>query len=798
MVTAVFGLADWWLIRPIPGVSHPNKLIDIEFKRSRDAFEDMQVSDATVRTLTENIQGLRGVAGAIPVDATATLPGQTPQPIDGVVVDGDYFGILGVVPDTGRLFAPEELDPSEPAAGIVLSQSFASELFSQPRLAVGKILRINDADYRVIGVTGGGFRGTDRQYPVDAWFPPAAFAPLLYDPAMTLARPQVTPITHLFGRLRDGVVVGKVEAELGTVMAGVAPPDGYTENDFRTFLPRAYRGLGVPVLERPTVEESLVLLVGIGLVTFLIACANVVNLFLLRAAERRDELWLRSALGASGSHLFKLHITEGIIIGSCGAPFGLAMAYVLTRMLSGGHVLALAPVRTLPLDWRVGLFAAVAALSAGILASGVSYGLRRKDIGGLLARSGRGIVAGDSTVRALLTSLQVALSVGLLIGAATLVATVTALWRIRLGYDTRNVSTYMMRTSRPEDSADTDPESWVRIGREVQSLPGVISAGFAAPDAPLGDLRGVDLRRPGDVTWRVHGDLIRISAGYFRTFGIDLQAGQTFTDSPAGANAAINMTGAMGETDGGPLPVGAIVLGRSVARALFGTQPAVDQPVLERVFNGTRPLIVTGVVGDAKIEGLRRAADPVVYEPLVPAGRLALVVKSSLDEGHLRELIGNILIATRPDVYIEKSATMTERIAAEMHDERFFLRVIGLLAAVAVALAALGVYSVVAYGTDQRRREFGLRLALGATRNNIVWNVLKSWSTMLVTGTAIGYVAGYAFDHLLAHQFTQTATYGTASYFIATAVVGSVSVIACLVPGMRAAHSEPNEVLHAQ
>ena len=780
--TAVFSLANALLIRPVPGVQAPDELVVVQLSPERGLVTG--ISHANIDDLRAGTPALSGLAGQTPRTVQARASNGAPFEVDAAIIDGEYFEVLGLEPGRGRWFTAAERAPGSAGDVVVISERFRSSRLGGAEDVIGRRLRLNAASYTIVGVAPAGFHGTERTSATDVWLPAAAYGRMWHRPIDAADR-RASIFTELVGRLAPGATAVQAEQQLRATMASLVARYPDENADYVEHVPTVYPGIGVPVGVRPETTRTIRLLFGIVSVLLLIACANVANLLLFRGVSRRGEAAVRRALGASGARLAQQHVAEGLWLSLLGGGAGVVVAVVLSVVFQGQPLPGLPSIDSVALDWRVIAFAFGGAVITGVVFTlAPALAALRMKLSDALRATGRSASADGATLRSALTVLQVAASLALLVGALLLVRTVQNLRDVERGLDPESVLAYGYDPSPQGYDAESARTLRRRLLEEVATLPGIRSAAIASFLPVPGDRMLARLSVPGSDDEPIVAASFDVSAEYFTTLGTRIIAGRAFTtaeqyDPPAAGRG--------------------VVLGVATARALFGDGEAVGRFIEVRGFTGTTQQPVIGVAEDVRLDA-RDDVVPAVYQPLGAAAMSLgfVLVRSGLPHAQTERMIADALGRIDPGIPFFHAESLAAGFSRAIAEERLLARLLGLFAALAVALAAIGLYGVVAYAVARRRREIGIRMALGAQATTVLGLVARQSVTLLAVGVALGTLGGYALSRLLASRIYGVTPLDPATY--AAAIVGFtlLAALATAIPARSATQVDPNEALRQE
>jgi predicted permease len=730
-------------------------------------------------------------------------PGAPTELVQGLVVSGNYFQVLGVEPAIGRLLTPEEDRAPSAAPYVVLNYDFWRSRFRGDPGVVGQTMRLNGYPMTVVGVARRGFRSTD-----------VSIGPHVYFPYMMRGEVLGMPYSRwnnrnsywfqIVGRLKPAANIPHGEGELTAIYKSQEEAERRTGRDPRFIngswpvrLTPAARGYSNTRnrLEKPL----LIVMVVVGLV-LLIACANVANLMLARGAARQREIAVRLAVGASRGRLTAQLLTESVVLAVIGGIAGLAFAYagvkaLLEFMPQAGFTkatLAVAP------DWRLFAFTAAVSLLTGAL-FGLAPALQSTRPSLTLALKEGTPGAGSSRfgLRNALVVTQVALSLLLVIGAGLFTRSMDQLRAIEPGFRRDHAMVVTVDPTRSGYNAPRTRDFYQRLLEGVSRTPGVVSASLGRI-TPLGGSRWNDNVTVEGHTWTATDrarpvDMNAVGPRFFETMGIPVLAGREFRDedSPA-ASEDTPPPSRPGEERPDPAPRFAIV-NESFAKRWFPGQNAVGRRLsLADRFDPARAYEVVGVVGDAHYFGLREAAEPMVYMPVwkARADSRALVVRSDNAAG-VTDAVRRQVASLDPAIPVLSTRTIEEFIDNNILIDRLLATLSGFFGLLALLLAAVGLYGVISYSVTRRTREIGVRMALGAERRSVLWLVARYAGGLVLVGAAIGIPAALALS-----RFVKTFLFGIGPQDAmaiagATVTLLAAAAVAAFLPARRATNVDP-------
>lgn len=781
--TAVVCVVDGVLLRPLP-YPQAERLVAI-WSLTRGETEPWASSPPDFRVFREQASAFEGIGGYY-TTATNLVAAGEPHRLPAARASAEMFSVLGVRPHLGRAFRREEELPGN-ARVVLLSHRAWKGRFGGQASIVGSSLTLDGAPHTVIGVMPASFRFPDRS--AELWLP-MAFSP---DDVLNT---RGNYFVNLVGRLRPGVTLERAESELARIASRIAA-------DY----PQApIRGAQLAGLHQETVGESrrplLLLLAATGLV-LAITCANVAGLLLARAAGRRRELAVRAGLGATRPRLIRQLVTEGLLLSAAGGAAGWGVAWAAV------HLMRTFGPRDIPRLDEVAMDARVLALTLGItVLTGVGFALlpalrstqdqAHEELRGGARQTG---FAGHQRLRRLLVAGQVALALVLLVGSGLLLRSFLAMTRVDPGFRATELVTASLpiRTSAYAEAARTWRFADDLLAR-VQALPQVESAALTSGLSLRGGGWGKRVTF-GDRAMPTAADQVPtvgyrlVSQGYFRTLGVRRIAGRTFeaedrADSPG--VAVVNQTMARRFWPGGT-PVGKTIW--------MGPPEHMISSILPEGFRFPR-LTVIGVVADERFESLEAPPDPEVYQLYAQSTEtspaLYLAVRSARDPALVVADLRKTLREVDPAMPLAEVATVGQLMRESGARRRFGALLVTSFALLALSLAFVGVYGVVAQYVAQRRRELAIRLALGASDAGVVRLVLREGLATALVGAAVGFAVAFGLAGVMREVTFEVGPTDPVTYSASAAVLLAAILLATIVPARRAARLPPAVILSSE
>ncbi len=715
--------------------------------------------------------------------ANLSISGSEPLRLNSALVGANFFDILGAPMELGRGFVAGE-DATGARDVVVLSDHLWRDQFGADRHIIGRTLSINGDDYAVVGVARPAIA-----YPSS----PDAWMPLKFEPWMLEADNRGAHFLLGVARRRPGVSAEQARRDMiavGERLTAEYPTSNTT-----------FGGTAEVLQERMVADAHNALLTMLGAVGFvlLIACANVANLMLVRAAGRQTEIAVRTALGAGRMRIIRQLVTESLLLSVAGTLLGAAIAAWIVDAVVAFAPNGLPRLENIAIDGRVLGFAAVVALMTGIL-----FGLvpatqaARSELGEVLKTGARGSSAGRAAqrTRSALVVAEIALAMVLLVGAGLLIRSFAKLLDVNPGFTPERLTAFDITLPGKKYPIDRDVRrASAQIRTNLSQLPGVqaVSTTFDLPmsNHDMRVLFDIDGRPSPPIDKRMTTQVLPSTANYLSTMGIKLVAGRTFTTA---------------EENWGVPPV--LVINQTLARRYFPNENPIGKHLTLGITHDTTASNsavtaggeIIGIVADVHANGLREDPIPSTYMGwgLMPMNDMSFVVRSRADLPGLATAIREGVHDVDPTMPIYNLRTMEHAVSASVSQPRFYTILLTAFAGLALLLAALGIYGVIAYSVSQRTRELGIRIALGATQQRVTRLVLNQGMALAITGALLGLIAAVWLVRLLATMLYGVApTDGATFAFVSIALVG-VAWLASYLPARRAARVDPVIAMRAE
>lgn len=787
--TAIFSVVDAVLLRPLP-FAHPERLVQIwesDRKTGDDHDSVMAANYLDWKSRSHVFEEIAAHAGT-----SVNLTGLAePERIRAARVSASLFPLLGVQPEIGRVFFPDEDQPGHQRVVVISNRLWKSHLGGDPEI-IGRTITLNNQDYVVVGIMPVAF-ALPLNETSDIW------TPLVFTPEeLTLRNSHYLKV---LARLKPAAVIEQTRIE----MSGIA---AQLEKDY----PKSNEGTGAAVFSLHSeivgdVRKPLLIFLGAVAFILLIACANVANLMLARASARQREIAVRVALGASRWRLIRQMLIESMLLGLAGGGAGLLFALWGIAFLSAAAQKTSVPrAGSIGLDGRVLLFTFAASIVTGLI-FGLAPALQasKPDLNDALKEGGRsaGSLRGSRT-RNLLVVSETALAFVLLVGAGLLINSFLKLRAVDPGLQPQNVLTMNVNLPRQKYS---QPEQVIAFHRQllerVAAVPGVADVGTITALPYGGSTNGfgytIDSPVSGDQPVSIISQ--QASPGFFSTLGIPLVTGRAFNEQ--------DIDGAMA----------VVIISDSMAKRYWPDQDALGRRIKwgNKEF-GSPWMTVVGVVGDVRMRGLDAPPKPTLYVPHLQFGEpiktlagitlrdlmaddarsIDLVVRSASEASGLASAVRSAVWAVDPNQPVTRVKTMDQVLADTMAVQRFSTWLLASFSGIALALAAAGIFGVISYSVSRRTHEIGIRMALGANRRDVMKLVVGQGMVPALTGLGIGVAGAIALTRLMASLVFRVSVTDPVTFGVVASLLVVVAAAACFLPARRAAKVDPIEALRCE
>jgi putative ABC transport system permease protein len=759
--SAIFTVVNSVLLQPLR-FHKPEQLIVIRERNLKAGFPQFSLSPGNYLGFRDQNHTFSGIA-AFGNQGLNLAGGGEPERLNGSRVTLNFFDVLGRKPALGRTFSVQETQLGSHHV-VILSHGVWQRRFAGSREVLGQTMKLNDELYTVVGVMP-----PDFQFPARAQI----WTPL----AMNLQNWQQRGGHYLggIGRLEAGTSLAAAQADLNAIAARAEQqfPDSNSGWDTTlSSLQEAVVGRIRPALLTLTAAVGFVLL---------IACVNLANLLLSRSAARRREMGVRSSLGAGRARLIRQLLTESVLLAALGAAAGLAIAWAGTRMLGTLSPAILPRASEIGLDGRaLGFTAAIAILTGILFGLAPAIHMAKTDLMAALRDGGRGNAIGfrRNRLRSVLVVGEVALALVLLSGAGLLMRSFYHLQSMDPGFDPHGMLTFRTNLPAAKYKGD-DPQAafYQRALDRIRSLPGVTAAGAAHIFPLAGDdyiLSFVQIGKPPVPAGnQPSAAYYAATPGYFRALRIPISRGRDFT-----------------ERDNAAAPPVAII-SESMARQFYANENPLGQRI--QMGNGSKPAEIVGVAGDVRDQELEAKGRPAVYEPAaqVPFSAMYFGIRTSGEVASLIPAVRSVMRELDAELPLDGVGTVDALVETSLSQRRFAMLLMAIFAGLALVLAMVGIYGVIAYSVTQATQEIGIRMALGARRADVLTMVFGYAGVLIAAGLAMGAAAAMGTGRFLASQLFEVKPTDPATYAAVAAVLVATALVACAIPALRAMRVDP-------
>jgi predicted permease len=777
--TAIFTVVNAILLRPLP-FPDSGRLMQVWHVPPAKSFPGITrfaVSAANYLDWKERSHSFQQMAIYSFNSFNLTGKGQ-PETVNSGAVSSDFFSVFQVEPKYGRTFSPDEDQPGHNHV-LILSYPFWQTHFGSDPNVVGQTVSLNGEPYTIVGVMGPKFRRP-------------GFAQIWTPLAMTPKQRAVRGEHHylVIARLRKDADARQAQAELDTISHALEQE--YPEDD------KGWGAVAVPLRDEMVgdVRPALLVLIGAVALVLLIACANVANLVLAKTMARQKEIAIRTALGASRTRVLRQVLAETILLSLAGGALGLYLAHFGVGLIVHFFGDNLPRGIEIGLDTWVLVFTLCASLLAGILAGlAPAWRFTKINLNDTLKQGlGRsGSDTGGTRTRSALLISEVALSVMLLIGAGLMIRSLWVLERVNPGFDPQNVLSMDLGVTRKLDSPSRLINFYQEVLRQVRTLPGVDSAGVIDSLPLTGGSNqpvAIEGRPPAMMSDQPEVAVRLISTGYLRAMKIPVVQGRDFSDADSADRQSV------------------VLISESMARRFWPSENPIGKH-LTLTFSPGKIREIIGVVGDVKQTGLDvNEPAATLYAPLtqVSAPAMAdwhaismfLVVRTVSQPASLISAVSNTVHQVDKEVAIHDVITMDDFLAESLAQQRFNMLLLASFAALALVLAAVGIYSVLSYTVRRRTREIGVRIALGAQIGDVVSLVMRDGMRPTLIGAVIGLIGALIFGRLLVHLIYGVRASDPLTFLVVSLFLMAIAVIACIAPAWRATRVDPMKALREE
>lgn len=770
--TAIFSVVEAVLLRPLP-YRHAGRIVVVwESLRSQGGKRNV-ISPANFLDWREQAKSFDGMATFVDLPVGLTGAGE-PEEVPAQLVTPNLFALLGAIPELGRTFVPEDVKAGQRPNVAILSHGLWQRRFGGAPDVIGRTVSLNGRPTTIVGVMPPGFHWFVKENS-HSGKAAALWQPLSLEPYQD--RSKSGRFAQAVGRLAPGVTLAKAQAEMDTIASRLERQ--YVEYD------KGWSVILVPLRDQLTGEIRPALLVLLGAVGFvlLIACVNVANLLLARAAGRHKEIAVRSAMGAGRRRIVRQLLTESLLLSLLGGALGLLLSLWCVRALVALSPENLIGAGEVGLDLPVLAFTLAASLLTGIL-FGLAPALEasRVKLNESLKESGRG-TTGSSRGRRLrdaLIAAEVGLALVLLVGAGLMVRSFVLLQAVDPGFDARNLLTLRVALPAVKYPDDAKVDAFFRQAvAELRTLPGVRAASAVSelPFASLGTATSFTIEgRPAPPPGEHFGTDVRVvDEEYFRTMRIPVLAGRTFTPQEATEERKV------------------CVVNQAMARVYFPGENPVGKRITVVMSDNPTPTEIIGVVGDARYAKLEGDLRPMVYwtPPHLTYNSMTFVLRTAGDPEDLAGPARHAIQAIDKDQPVADVRTMEDWVSESVSRTRFGTLLLGAFALLALTLAAVGIYGVMSHSVAQRQNEIGVRMALGARPGDVLWLVIRQGLARVLVGVGLGLLGALALTRVLSSLLYNVSATDPLTFLSLALLLTAVSWIACYLPARHAARVDP-------
>ena len=787
--TAIFSVVNAILLRPLP-FANPDRLVKVWSTNISRGLDEYGTAPPDFREWSENTQALDQMAAYYSGEFNL-LNREEPEQIRGVFISPNLFRMLGVDPAMGRNFTSEEEQFGRHRV-VLLSDGLWHRRFNADPNLLGQAITLDAQRYVVVGIMSPDFRFFN--FPgIELWTPMAFEADSPWNT-------RGNRFLDVVARLKPGVTVAQAQADMESIASRLEQE--YKQN----------AGVGAKVV--PLQQEIVgrfklalnVLLAAVGFV-LLIACANVANLLLARAAGRHREIAIRISLGAGRSRIIRMLLTESLLLGLLGGIIGVALAVWCVDALIALGPAELRNVGIINVDGMVLIFTlGITLLTSTVFGLAPALQLSKPDSNETLKEGTRGSTGGvrGRRIRSILMVAEVALALVLLIGAGLMIKSFLSLQKVNPGFNPENALTMVISLPASKYPA-TEPHKisgfYQQALNEIEQIPGVQFAGASSSIPLIGDGRigkrfSIEGKSPPVSLNEVPMVMYRqISPNFLRALGIPILKGQPFT-----------------ERDNQDAP-GVAIINETLANSFFPNEDPIGKkvwmgPPEDLLPPGVLPpnfrfprLTVIGVVGDLRQEGLQKPVDPEVYVPHLQGarretvGNMFVVVRTNSDPMKLASVVQSRILAIDKDQPIANVVTMEKLLADSLSQPRFNMLLLGIFAGMALVMAVAGIYGVASYSVSQRTHEIGIRMALGAQQSDVLKLIIGQGLILVTIGLVLGLGAAFALTRLMTSLLYGVSVTDPLTFAGIALLLAGVALVANYIPARRATQVDPMEVL---
>ena len=787
--TALFSVVNAVLLRNT-SIARPDRLVEI-YSGASDEFPQLTTSYPDYLEIRAHVDALDGIAGSGYVRGILAA-GDRPVLVTGEAVTPNYFDVLGIRLSNGRSFRDDENAAPSTASVVVLSHALWQQRFGSRADLIGSTVRLSGVNYTVVGLGPAGFTGTIPGIPSDFWVPAAMVERLVFSgmqmttpgPGATRLERRGTRWLFLKGRLAEGRTVEQARAQIDTLYARLRAEYPVTNENVTASVVPASSIRFHPMLDGYVRNASAVLMAAVGLV-LLIACANVANMLLARGAARQREFAVRAALGATRGRLVRQLLSEGLVLAAVGGAAGILVAWWCGRALQGFGV----DVFPIPIsfdfsiDRTVLAFALTASITTAVLFGlAPAWSSSRPALVPTLKQSAEGDGRRRLSLRNALVVLQLAFSLVLLVAGALLGRGLLSARHTDLGFDPAPVSSVSFNLQMNGYALERATAFRDRAMEAIQALPGVVAVSTAsrlplAPDIMMDMILVPGHHQPDD-----EGDLIDVAsvgADYFTVVRVPIVYGRPFSPDDVRQQRRV------------------AIVNETMARRYWPEGSAVGRRIHSEGFE-SEPFEIVGVARDHKVRSAGEAPRPYLHLPEKPSQSVGLIVRTATAATTALPALRDTIHTLDPEILFTEDASAQHVADATMAPTRIGALILGAFGALALLLAAVGLYGVVSHSVSRRTREVGIRIALGAERRQVLRMILTEGGGLALVGIGLGALAAASVGRVLESLLYGVSSFDPVAYAAAASVLLTVALAANVVPAMAAASIDPVRALRSE
>ena len=773
--SAIFSVVNTVLLRPLP-YKDSEQLVavwEVQTKVNQAMFSPAEFLDYQ----TQN-QSFSEMAAHRLMYVTLTGLGE-PEQLDGRIVSGNFFSMLGVRAEQGRIFQPEDGRAGAPRVAII-SHDFWQQRFGGDPNVIGKALTLSGEPVTLIGVMPSGFQDTNESNECQIWLNPHNVVPdWSFNFTGDLLAIRQTAFLRVVARLKPNVTLQQAQTDLDAIAARLQQqyprPSGH--------------GARIISLHEQTVgnvRPTLLILLGAVSLVLLIACANITSLNLSRATERYKEIAVRTALGASRWRIVRQLLLESLLLAVLGGAGGWLFAYWSVRAIVVSGLSKIPRLSEIGLDYRILLFTVVIAVLTGLV-FGLAPALvaTKADLSSALKEGSRSVTAGRNRLRQTLVIAEVGLAFVVLIGAGLLLSSFARLLAVKPGFNPQHLLTMRILLTNQQYIKGVDRKRFVgELNARLEAVPGVETVGIG-DDLPIAGTDSSTTLQIQDQPAVSPDDsasvgLHVINPHYFDALGTRLLKGRVFTERDTAEAPSV------------------FIINQTLAQRFWPH----EEPLGKRVrYNSADPWgEIVGVVEDVKFDGLHLASTPHLFEPYQQNAWSFLVVsiRSPLDQSTLLPAVQREVRALDPNLPVSNVRMMDDVVAQSLATRRFVLVLFGLFAGLALLLAIVGIYGLLSASVSQRRRELGIRIALGATPGKVGRLIVGQGLKLILSGVVIGLVSALALQRVIRQLLYGVSPTDPLTFTMISLLLIAVALLACWIPARRATKVDPLTALRVE